>query len=283
MTRDLDIERLLDAWFAEGPLMVSDRVVDEAASRLHQQPQQPAWRLRPWRFRTVSTPLRLALIGAALLAVLIGGTVVFSGGGASPGPAPSASPSPMPSPIPSPAVSPAMQTERMVMQGRPMSWTAGVPSGWSNHGWFLTRSQGTHDPSGIAVAAPGGIYVPKDPCDGVGKVSTYKTPADVVAALRSRQDLVVSNAIDSTLGGYSGTRVDVQAPADNSGCADRSFLFAEPDGTGIAIQGPSQQTRMWILDVGGHPTVIQLSSFPATPADQVAEAQQIVDSIVILP
>ena len=48
MTQQRDIERLLDRWFAEGPSVVADRVIDVVADRIERQPQRPAWRLA-WR------------------------------------------------------------------------------------------------------------------------------------------------------------------------------------------------------------------------------------------
>ena len=79
MNDDRDLDRLLDAWFAEGPVQVADRVVDGTANRIARQRQLPAWRLRSWRFPTMSTPIKLVAIGAALLAVLVGGAVIIRG------------------------------------------------------------------------------------------------------------------------------------------------------------------------------------------------------------
>ena len=80
MNESRDLNRLLDAWFAEGPVQVADRVIDDTASRIARQRQTPAWRLRSWRFPTMSTPIKLVAIGAALLAVLVGGAVFMGGG-----------------------------------------------------------------------------------------------------------------------------------------------------------------------------------------------------------
>ena len=280
MSADRDIERLLDAWLADGPMQVSDHAFDEAVGRVHRQRQRPAWRFLTWRFPAMSTPLKLALTGAALLAVLLGGTVFLSGGGAGPGPTPSPTPTSTPSPTPSPTSAPA----RMQVQGDPASWTAVIPAGWTGAGSSrITASQGFADPTGISVGASGAVNVPSDPCDAVGKVSDAASPADVVAELEAREDLVVSDPIDTTLGGYAGLRVDVEFPADLSACADLYILFAEPDGSGIPALGPSNLFRIWILDVEDRPVVFWIESFAGTPATDMADAQQIVDSIVITP
>ena len=236
----------------------------------------------------MSTPIKLVAVGAALLAVILGGTVFLSGGGAGPGPSPtpSATPSPTPAPTPSPTPSfaPTPRSVGMVVQGKPIYWTVTIPPGWTGApGWAMTKSQGFGPPTGIGVGAPGAVNVPSDPCDAVGKLSDSRTPDDVVAALESREDLVVSNVIDTTLGGYAGKRVDIQVPADLGACADLYIIMAEPNGAGYHVQGPSQRVRIWILDVDGQPIVFQITSFAGTPASDMAEAQQIVDSIQIRP
>jgi hypothetical protein len=98
MNEDRDLDRLLDAWFADGPAMAHDRVVEGVASRITRQRQLPAWRLRSWRFPSMSTPLKLVAIGAALLAVLVGGAVFMGGGTRSPTPPPAATPAPTSAP-----------------------------------------------------------------------------------------------------------------------------------------------------------------------------------------
>jgi hypothetical protein len=153
----------------------------------------------------------------------------------------------------------------MVVQQKPISFTAHLPTNWINNGWFAAPTQGTEAPTGISIGAPGAINVPTDPCDGEGKVSDSKTPADVIAALQARTDLVVSNVIDTTLGGYAGKRVDIQAPADLSACTDLYIIMAEPGGAGYHVQGPSNKIQMWIVDVEGQPTVFQIESFAGTP------------------
>ena len=41
MNEDRDLNRLLDAWFAEGPVQVADRVIDGTANRIARQRQTP--------------------------------------------------------------------------------------------------------------------------------------------------------------------------------------------------------------------------------------------------
>ena len=78
-------------------------------------------------------------------------------------------------------------------------------------------------------------------------------------------------------------RVDIQAPADLSACTDLYIIMAEPGGAGYHVQGPSNKIQMWIVDVEGQPTVFQIESFAGTPPEDLAAAQQIMDSIEIRP
>jgi hypothetical protein len=96
MTEDRDLNRLLDAWFADGPVQVADRVIDDVANRITRQRQTPAWRLHAWRFPSMSTPIKLVAIGAALLAVLVGGAVFIGGGSARSAPTPTPAPTSAP-------------------------------------------------------------------------------------------------------------------------------------------------------------------------------------------
>jgi hypothetical protein len=279
MTPQRDIGPILERWFVDGVDQMPDRVYLTILDRVEREPQRPSWRLHPWRFPTMPTPIKLVAIGAALLAVLVGGAIFLGGGRAGPGPTPVPTPTATPSPTPTPTQRPAS----MEVQGDSASWTAVVPVGWTGAGGGrLVAPQGFAGPTGISLGASGAVNVPSDPCDAVGTVSDAASPADVVAALAARDDLVVSDPIDVTLGGLAGVRVDVEMPADLSACGEDFYiLFAEPDGSGIPALGPSNRFRVWIVDVEGRPVIFWVSSFPGTPADDQAEAQRIVDSIVI--
>ena len=54
-------------------------------------------------------------------------------------------------------------------------------------------------------------------------------------------------------------------------------------GRSIYAQGPDNVWDVWILDVDGDRVVVVATYFPGTSADNLAEQQAIVDSIVIEP
>jgi hypothetical protein len=280
---------------SDGPEQAPDRVVDIVTDRIKGQSQRPAWRL-DWRHIGMSSTYKLAaaIASVAIVAVigynLLPGSSGFGGVGPTPTPVATAAPTPSHSPTaaPTPTLTPTPtpETGRLKVQGDAASWTAVIPTGWTRDGGGsrITASQGYAGPTGISVGASGAVNVPGDPCDGLGKFSDAKSPAEVVATLEARDDLVVSDPIDVTLGGYAGLRVDVELPADLSACGDNFYiLFAEPDGSGVPALGPSNLFRIWILDVGGRPVVFWIERFAGTPAADMADAQRIMESIVIKP
>src|SRR5688572_19581700 len=145
MTPQRDIGTIIERWLVDGVDQMPDRVYLTILDRVDREPQRPSWRLQPWRFPTMPTPIKLALTGVALLVVVLGGAV-FLGSGAGPGPTPSPTPAPTPtatlSPTPSASSSPTPQRVGMDLQGDAASYTIVAPAGWTGTGgWTMTKSQ----------------------------------------------------------------------------------------------------------------------------------------------
>lgn len=68
MTRDQDIERVLDRWFTEGPTQMPNRFLDDTLDRIDGAPQHRLARLQT-RLPTMHPNLRLAAAAAVVLAV----------------------------------------------------------------------------------------------------------------------------------------------------------------------------------------------------------------------
>jgi hypothetical protein len=287
MIDDRDLNRLLDAWFADGPVQVADRVIDDTASRIARQRQTPAWRLHPWRFPTMSTPLKLVLIGAVLVAALAAGAVFVGGGGRALGPAPSPTPAPSPSPTSSPLPLPNGSLAAGTYAAHPvpgMTWTITVPDGWTGQDdWFVSYDVGP-DVHSVSVGGPTeNESVPTDSCAAAGTKAAGSVE-EFVAAVQARDDWTVSAPVDLTVGGYSGTRIDLEVPADAT-CANGSdyMVVAMPDGQGFRADGPDRIFRLWIVDFDGKPVVIFRTNAATAPADRVAQADAIVETSVITP
>ncbi len=72
MTRERDIERLLDTWFRDGPTEAPDRILDAVADQIGRRSQRPAWRLE-WRHIHMTSTFKLATAVAALAVVAVVG------------------------------------------------------------------------------------------------------------------------------------------------------------------------------------------------------------------
>src|SRR3954466_3758699 len=81
-TRQPDLDRLLDFYFDDGRDELAERGIDAALDEIAHTRQRRAMRV-PWRFRTMTMPLRLAT--AALIgALVLGGAFLLTGGGSRP-------------------------------------------------------------------------------------------------------------------------------------------------------------------------------------------------------
>ena len=104
------------------------------------------------------------------------------------------------------------------------------------------------------------------------------TVDDLANAFAAQTAYEASTPVDVTLGGYSGKRVELQLPSDVASCDNGEFY---PWVGSIYAQGPDNRWDVWILDVEGERIVVLGTYFPGTPAEDRAEQQAIIDSIVI--
>jgi hypothetical protein len=282
MTHDRQIEHLLDAWFSDGPSVAPDRVIDDVAARIVRQPQRPAWRLLPWRFPTMSTPLKLVLIGAALVAALAAGAVFVGGGGRiiAPAPSPSPSPTPVPSPLPNGSLAAGTYAAHPVPG---MTWTITVPDGWTGQDdWFVSYDVAP-DVHSVSVGGPTeNESVPTDSCAAAGTKAAASVE-EFVAAVQAREDWTVSAPVDVTVSGYSGTRMDLEVPAGACENGSSYMVLAMPDGGGYRAYGLDRIFRLWILDIDGKPVVIFRNNAANAPLERVSQADAIVETSVIEP
>jgi hypothetical protein len=286
MTSERDIERLLDRWFVDRPTEVSERVLDEVADRIGRQPQHPAW--RAFRKDThVNSYLKPLLAIAAIVLVAVAGFAVLRPSGAGVGgPPPAASPTPSPTPAAIPLPDGVLENRDYIghaAPGDPMAFTITGPEGWSGlGGFFIAGPNSSQAPRGIGISFNHDPEVVTDPCDSSAHTpppgSDGPTVDDLVAALSARDDLQVSGVADTTLAGYSGKRLDLQLPAEQS-CS--WYVFAEPKG--LYANGLSNRWRVWLLDVEGETAVVVLLDYAATPAEDRATAEAAIESIRITP
>ena len=164
-----------------------------------------------------------------------------------------------------------------------------LPEGWTGRGYNVVPSVERYSPpGGAALIFSRGGWLYSRPCGGTGPdIPTGTTVDDFVTALVDHPDLDVTSPVAVTLAGYSGTYLELRAPANTTtdelgpkpgGC--NYYFVWEP---GIYAQGPNALWRIWILDVNGVRVVVRADSFPGTTPQVQAQLKAIVDSIQIEP
>jgi hypothetical protein len=306
MNNRSDIDRVLQAWMADGPAAIPDRVVAVVATRIGVQRQRRAW---PFQGRTnVTTPIKLiASLAAAIVVAVVGYSLLP--GVAGPG-APTTAPTPS-NPTATPIASAPPTLVDGVLAGgtyrlRPfltttMTIDATVPEG----GWVgglpgaLAGPRGeSNAPNGIAIAFLEAQSIHSDPChwdqDGngfapdEGDVEVGPTVDDLAEALAASSAYESTQAVDVTLGGFTGKRLELQLVPDPSGCdtfeagEDQFFVFGGRD-AGQFAQGGANTWQVTIVDVEGTRLIAVLLSYAETSAEDLTAAQGILDSLVIRP
>jgi hypothetical protein len=298
MTRQLDIEQLLDIWLDDGPTDTADAVFDMTVSRIYRQRQRPAWRLL-WKDAYMNGTLRLAVaIAAVVLAV---GTVAVVLRQPTTNIGAPASPSPSPTPDPTPAVSPGASLLTYVWPGPlqagryqtslvwdvPFQFEFTVPDGWEGYDIEVSRP----DAPGLSVEFVLVDNVFGEPCAG-----TPATPAagpsvdELTQVLATLPDLDVSDPspiqFDRSTQGVELTYALGADAACGPGAYALWQLTAERFKPGVANGGDAKnltaaEGRMKILDVAGQRVVLRATwDSSATPA-QRAEVDEIFGSIGI--
>lgn len=121
MSTNTNFDRIAEAWLAEGPAQLADRVLDAALDEVHLTRQRRRLPV-PWRFNPMPNSVRVA--AAALVGVLVVGVIYLNlpgltGPGGSPTPSPTATVAPSDAPVATPAV---FFSERY-------GYTVGLPAG----------------------------------------------------------------------------------------------------------------------------------------------------------
>ena len=137
-----------------------------------------------------------------------------------------------------------------------------------------------------------------DPChwdqDGSGRapqegdVDVGPTVDDLAEALAGSSAYESTPAVDATLGGFSGKRLELQLVPDASGCdtfegdENQFFVFGGREGSQFA-QGGDNRWQITIVDVDGTRLIGVLLSYAETSGEDLSAAQGILDSLVITP
>lgn len=299
MRPDRDIDVLLDAWLAEGPLEAPDRILDVVADRVHRRRPEPAWRLA-WRDSRMNTAIKPILAAAAVLVLSVAGVAVIMNqpspgiGGPEATPTPIASPSPSPSPSsteaalcqptdPSclgPLAAGRHSTSRIVTP-----FTFEVPEGWSRvqekPGYLALERPGE---TGIVFISADPVAVDQELCSSKADASVGTSAEDLVGWLTGHPGLTATEPAIVSLGGLSGWTLEAEMRDgwDPFPCPLRVNLFSH-DGTAVEDDmwwqiDAAERMRLTILDAGDHVVMIDVEADKADFDAVVAEAAPVVES-----
>jgi hypothetical protein len=181
-THDLDVDPITLGWLADGPTELSDRVLDASLAQIHHTQQRRALRV-PWRFQDMPSVFKLALAGAAVVAILAVGSGLLSRGPTAntggPGiatPSPASAASPSPTALPSPTLNPLLDTSTWTpYTSEQYGFTIGHPSDWTvepaDRAWNLET-----DATDFLSTAADSFYT-RGPAEGLGvRLSVWSVP-----------------------------------------------------------------------------------------------------------
>lgn len=174
----------------------------------------------------------------------------------------------------------------------PLDLKVTVPAGWQ-HWWefgLLTPAgddSPTEGPDGAALVMGWTTFMVglnSDPCitdvDGheIPDVKVGPGVDDFVRAVQAQKALDVTEPTDTMLGGYPARFFTLEGPADLRGCDNW-----RPWDPGFHVQGPNNHWDVWVVDVEGDRVLIVTQYFPDTPAETVAQLEQMAQSIRFRP
>jgi hypothetical protein len=288
MTED-DFDRTAWLWLEDGPTVLSDRALQAALDEIHVTRQRRAWRPARWVF-DMNITIRFAIGAAAVVLVAVIGFNFFpSGSGVGGGPAatPTLAPTPTRTPIPLPLHPRTLVISEpgtyVIDDPFPIPVTISLSPGWvgkvgGQYAAYLDKPS-----AAIAFSLSQRIYA--DPCTGRGFLDPQPGPTvdDLASALGSLPGFDVIAPTEVTVDGYRGKQLTLTAPDNFDGCTlsrDGYRLWQLPLGLIFSFT-PGQRMALWILDVEGERLVVSSDTFPATTAQELAEIQEILDSIRI--
>jgi hypothetical protein len=284
MTRDDDFITQLEGYLDEyeGSTPLPESVRDAVRAQLPSIQQRPAW-WPGWRFPEMNNTAKLALGAAAVVVVaLVGIRFLLPGevGVGDPGPTPT------PTPTPAPIAGEEALEPGTYMLAHGLNATITVPAGWTN----LDDRGVAKDTAEEFMAV---VFWPfptdfnevyTDPCEwstNIVEPPVGPTVDDLANALAAQSMRGDPTPTDVTIDGYEGKLVEMTVPSDINfaACDDGEFR----SWLGRFHQGPGQTDRVYILDVNGERQVLIAHYMPDATAEELAEQQEVLDSIDFLP
>ena len=230
--------------------------------------------------------------GAAASASPVGGA------GGEPSVSPSLTPTPSPSLLPATgALEPGTYYREAGFYPGGVAFTFTVPEGWATDGGSFVYRESSPRPRD-PYAGPGEVllafwtvsHVYTDACHHQSTLVDAGTTTDELASLLvAQKGRVASAATDVTLGGFPAKRIELTVPADlDVTKCDGGFIRFWPDpgpdeSGGLCCTDVGSTDVVHIVDVAGNRFVVVARHEVSSSAEELAELEAIVASIMIEP
>ena len=227
--------------------------------------------------------LRVAIAAAAVLVVAVIGYQFLPGNTGSVGTQPTVTPQPTEVPL-MPEDGP-LEAGTYRIDAEP-AFLVTVPAGWVSTGTGVRKH--FDEPNEVALHVwTGEIQVFADACQSEGTEEPVgPTAADLLAALRAQENSEISNPVDATVGGLTGMRLEISAPAglDVTECSIGSLqIWVAGEDNYLAGLSPDRPSAtVYGADTPGGRLIYGAGHEPAATAADIAELDAIVASIEVV-
>lgn len=266
MIQQQDLGHVLDAFYAEGPSVAPDWILDDLAGRIDATTQRVRWHASIRQARPSAA--RILLVAALIAALIAASFALISFGGR---PRRIAQPA-----LPAPACLatatgcalgelPAGEHQSIAFAsfgGKRHTLTYTVPAGWANthddDTGFLLRPPLDSQGFEISVTASPVIMDQQEPCAAVPKPGIGDSPEAMVAYIAGHPGLIVGRPQRVTINGMPGQLIDVLGlrPEWTKTCLRYTdgpvvvLLTQKAPDHFLYMQGPLEQNRLLFLDAG---------------------------------
>ena len=293
MTTRRTPDQLIAAFLQEGVDAAPDRTFDAIRRDIHQTRQRAV--IGSWGEPSMQTLTRLAIAAAIVVAVGVAWTQL--------GPRqPSVGGNPSPTASPSPTGQLVTGDTHPLAPGRYYIDYGQVPgatprfapqvaftvpaAGWTNFATFAAdKNYGPTDAeAGASFAVWNITNVQVDPCTNHQAVDVAPGPGvpELLQTLAAQKGLTAGPLTAVTVGGHSGSYVELTITTDPSTCPGGFFTWGSQD-DGRFAQGKDEVDRVYALDVGGKRLTFFARIPKRTTASDRAELESIIASIGINP
>lgn len=294
-TSDRDVNRAIRSWLHKDRHEDASRVAGAVLDQADTIPQRRStwWPAR--RTPTMNKIVPIGLAAAAVVAAVFIGVQLFGsrdgGTGGQPSPIPTVEPTPEPTPVgllpEGPFIILNGQLEGQSDTLPPLTVTIPAADWYGEAGGGILLKNDMHGPptgSGMIVFTQEEFIVYGDACHWRTSNTTVTTVDEFVAALSAQASREASEPVDISLGGYDGTSLTLEVPADlDFGECDPGYggsWDCNGDGSGPCgyHSGAGEIDTVYLLDVDGVILAWNTKHYAGTPPEAIAEMEAIVQS-----